>query len=145
VVHRDIKPANIYLCKQPADHPKVIDFGIALNVDDELSEEEQDMIWGTPEYMSPEQVQAEVLDGRSDVYAVGLLLYEMLSGQIPFEADDPRVVAVQRLGTAPAPIDTLVEDLPDPLGQVVMRALAVDRDERWPDAKTMAAALAKLL
>ena len=145
VVHRDIKPANVFLCEQPtADHPKVIDFGIALNIDDELSEEEQNMIWGTPEYMSPEQVQAEVLDGRSDVYAVGLLLYEMLSGQIPFEADDPRMVAVQRLGTAPAPIHTLVDDLPPALCEVVMRALAVDRDERWPDAKTMAEALIQL-
>lgn len=145
VVHRDIKPANIYICDQPTDHPKVIDFGIALNVDDELDEAEQDIIWGTPAYMSPEQVQAEVLDGRSDVYAVGLLLYEMLSGQIPFSADDPRMVAVQRLTTAPAPIDTLVEGLPVPLCELVMRALAVNRQERWPDAKTMAAALAKLV
>ncbi|MFK7931430.1 MAG: protein kinase [Myxococcota bacterium] len=141
VVHRDVKPANIFLCNQPStDHAKLLDFGIAKAAGDDF-EDDPNVIIGTPRYLSPDQVRREPLDGRSDLYTVGLLLYEMLAGDIPFQADNARELAFMRLETAPRPLPSRV---PEPLAAVVGKALAVDKEQRWPSAKAMACALREL-
>jgi serine/threonine-protein kinase len=145
LVHRDVKPSNVFLCRDPnPQHAKLLDFGIAITLEDEL-EEDPNVILGTPRYMAPEQVSRDELDGRADVYAVGLVLYEMLSGDIPFKAPDVRSLAFQRLAVTPKPLSELVPGLPEGLSDIVMRALEVSPDDRWPDARSMAEALREIL
>lgn len=141
VVHRDVKPSNVFLCTDPEPgHPKVLDFGIAITAEDDL-EEDPNVVLGTPRYMAPEQVGRAALDGRADLYAVGLVLYEMLSGDVPFKAPDVRSLAFQRLTKDPAPLSQVAPEVPDAIAQVVMRALRVAPEDRFTDARQMAEAL----
>ena len=132
IVHRDLKPGNILL--DAFGNPALSDFGIA-----HLSEATVDLtgaaVIGTPAYMSPEQVRAEVaLDGRSDIYSLGIILYEMLTGRQPYQAATPMSIAMRHL-TDPVPeILRLRPDLPGSIQVILDRALAKDRDQRYPRA-----------
>ncbi len=139
VLHRDLKPGTLFLVAGPRVHVKVLDYGVAHYVDDPT--EDPDVVLGTPEYMSPEQVDNAPLDGRSDLYALGLVLYECLAGRLPFEGDQGFVVAMQRLVREPIPLSQVAPNVPPALARVVMRALAREPAARFRDAREMRAAL----
>ena len=143
VVHRDLKPANILFDQQ--GYPYLSDFGLVrlMNADVSLT---GDRIVGTPSYMSPEQVRGEKdLDGRSDVYALGVMLFEMLSGQRPFQGDSPSAVAMSHI-IEPVPSILRIEpSLPPALDGVIRRALAKSRLERFGCSGELAQALQNAL
>ncbi|MBI4751110.1 MAG: protein kinase [Acidobacteria bacterium] len=135
VVHRDLKPENIML--GPGDTVKVVDFGIAksLLVDPKhQSVTRTGFIVGTPQYMSPEQVMGESLDPRSDVYSLGLVIYEMLTGALPFEGESAQAQMVNRLANPPQPMSRVRPGLniPAAVEAAVMRALHYEREYRYP-------------
>ena len=137
VVHRDVKPANVLLAED--GRVKVTDFGIAkaASVGDDLTS--TGTVLGTTRYLAPEQVRGDPTDARVDVYATGLLLYEMLAGRLPFTGDTDMATAVVRLTTPPAPLPASV---PPGLAAIVDRCLADDPSDRYPTAAALAAALA---
>jgi len=134
IVHRDVKPANVMLL--PGGAAKLLDFGIARHSDDATITSTGTII-GSPAYMAPEQVLGQKGTVSSDVWALGVLLYEMLSGRPPFSGDTIPSVLYQVTHTAPAP----VSGLPGPLNKVLRRALAKDPQRRYPDAASLALAL----
>ncbi|MCA9576924.1 MAG: serine/threonine protein kinase [Sandaracinaceae bacterium] len=151
VIHRDLKPDNIFLAEDPtSDEPmvKVLDFGIAKVVGAELSfdalETQAGTVFGTPKYMSPEQAQGHELDGRSDLYAVGALLYAMLTGSPPFDDADAVVVMAHHIREKVVSPRERVPDAPIPpaLDRVVMKALAKQPQQRYKDASEFLDALA---
>ena len=139
IVHRDLKPANVFLSEdQDGLFAHLLDFGISLDATGQSSI--SGVVIGTPEYMSPEQAFGDPLDQSSDLYSVGVMLYEMLSGMVPFEDDDPKVV-VDLVAHEVAPsLQTLRPDLPD-LCAVVDRAMSRTAGERFDDARSMRRAL----
>ena len=149
MVHRDLKPENIFLCRMRGedDFVKLIDFGIAKS----FEHEDQDLTKtgfavGTPKYMSPEQGRAEALDGRSDLYSLGIILYQCLTGDIPFKAPSAMGIIVKHLQEKPVPVEEASpQPLPFGLAEVVMRALAKRREDRFHDADDMRAALENVL
>jgi serine/threonine-protein kinase len=139
LVHRDVKPGNVLV--QPDGRVKVTDFGIAKAAGggDELTK--SGMVVGTARYLAPEQVDGRTVDDRADVYALGLVLYEMLCGKAPFAADTDIATAVARL-TTPAPsIAASRPDLPPDLVHLVEHALARDPEDRWTSAAELRDAL----
>ena len=141
LIHRDLKPDNIFLARieSNVDYVKVLDFGIAklTAVQDGLVEgyqgglTVQGKIYGTPNYMSPEQIRGKTVDHQSDLYSLGVLFYEMLVGQRPFEAETPVDVMMMHLRDDPPDIRSFDAELPEALNLVVQRALAKDRRERF--------------
>jgi serine/threonine-protein kinase len=142
IIHRDLKPDNIRVINSQSGIPqvKVMDFGIAkLKAFAETRELTQHgVIIGTPYYMSPEQCRGEELDPRSDVYSLGVILYEMLTGEVPFRAANPLGVALKHTGERPRPAGSLRAGMPDAIERVVMRALKKDRAERQQNAAEFA-------
>jgi serine/threonine protein kinase len=138
VVHRDIKPANIHL--GPQRQVKIMDFGLARISTSEMTQE--GIVLGTPNYMSPEQALGDKVDGRSDVFSTGAVLYELLTGHKPFEADSTPSVLFQVVHKQPPPVRRWAPDVPSPLVTVVNRALEKDRERRYLAAGDMRAALA---
>jgi hypothetical protein len=141
IVHRDIKPDNIMILagRGGADVVKVVDFGIARAVGGDESGQKvtkTGLVVGTPEYMSPEQLSGDKLDGRSDLYSLGLVLYRMLTGVLPFQADSAQETMIKRLTDEPTKLADSRPDIafPDGMQQVLDRALARDRDERYQSA-----------
>ena len=148
VVHRDLKPDNILLSDRAGeeDFVKVLDFGIAHTQATSPGEQKltkQGMVLGTPPYMSPEQFSGQKLDARSDVYSLGVMAYEMLTGRLPFDANTPWEWASKHLTEPPASFDasTVGSHAPAAMKQAIMRALAKDRDGRPPSTKQFAAEL----
>lgn len=140
IVHRDLKPGNILF-----DHigePYVSDFGIAKIAQAQgAATVTGGGIIGTPAYMSPEQAQGDKVDGRSDIYALGVIVFEMLTGRQPYEADTPMAVVVKHI-TDPVPhILDVNPNLPADLEHIIERAMAKNRDERYANAKEFAIAL----
>ena len=147
VVHRDLKPENIMVetLRTGGDFAKVLDFGIAkLRPEKRTTESMADSICGTPEYMAPEQVRAEkTLDGRADLYAVGVLTYEMLTGVSPFAGESAIETLERQLRSMPPPMNEVRPDamIPPALEEFVQRALAKSRDDRFANAADMRTAL----
>ncbi len=143
VLHRDIKPANILLTH--ALSAKVTDFGIGklLTGDTELTSTGQ--MVGSPAYMSPEQIKGDKLDARTDIFSLGVVLYQALTLRKPFPADTLTTLVYQILHEEPADPAALAKDLPEGLGEIVRRCLAKDRGSRYADAAELAEELRELL
>jgi eukaryotic-like serine/threonine-protein kinase len=146
VVHRDIKPGNIVRLGGTLTI-KVTDFGIAhmeATGADEQATRFGDVL-GTPQYMSPEQARGERLDGRSDLFAVGIVLYQMLSGQRPFQGDSVVALAMKIANDEPPALEKLRPDLPPPLRRIVERCLAKAPDRRFQSGRELSDALSRVL
>lgn len=140
VVHRDIKPGNVMVT--PSGQVKVMDFGIARAVSDSSSTvAETTQIIGTAAYFSPEQAKGEPVDARADLYSTGVVLYELLTGRQPFRGESPVAVAYQHVSETPLAPTEVNEDSPGALDPIVLRALAKDPYQRYPDAAHFRAAL----
>ncbi|MFK0239492.1 Stk1 family PASTA domain-containing Ser/Thr kinase [Microbacterium sp. NPDC090281] len=140
VVHRDIKPGNVMVTDK--GQVKVMDFGIARAVSDSSSTvAETTQIIGTAAYFSPEQAKGEPVDARTDLYSTGVVLYELLTGRQPFRGESPVAVAYQHVSETPVPPTEVNEDAPRSLDPIVLRALAKDPYQRYPDAAHFRAAL----
>ncbi|MFJ4172552.1 Stk1 family PASTA domain-containing Ser/Thr kinase [Microbacterium sp. NPDC089696] len=140
VVHRDIKPGNVMVTDK--GQVKVMDFGIARAVSDSSSTvAETTQIIGTAAYFSPEQAKGEPVDARADLYSTGVVLYELLTGRQPFRGESPVAVAYQHVSETPVPPTEVNEDAPPALDPIVLRALAKDPYQRYPDAAHFRAAL----
>jgi serine/threonine-protein kinase len=143
IVHRDIKPHNVLLAQNGSEPQwKVTDFGISRTSASQMTE--AGSIVGTAQYLSPEQARGAHVDQRSDIYSVGILLYELLTGKLPFTGDTPLEIAMKHLSEVPKPPSSLRPDVPPDLDMVVLRALAKDPDERFQDAAEMDAELARV-
>jgi serine/threonine protein kinase len=141
VVHRDVKPDNIML-DRVTGRAVVTDFGIARAAAGDSRLTVTGVAVGTPAYMSPEQALGErELDGRSDIYSLGVVAYQMLAGETPFRASNTPAMLVKHLSEAPRQLDTLRRDAPPPLVHAIMRALAKKPEKRWPDAAAFRAAI----
>src|SRR5436305_2778915 len=143
VIYRDLKPSNIMLTQRrdEKDFVKVCDFGIAKATLSEADDRAamltiQGLVCGTPEYMAPEQARAEPLDGRADLYAAAVILYQMVTGDIPFRADSPIAIVSRHLVEAPIPPSKRRPDLrlPKIIDDVVLRGLEKEREMRYPTA-----------
>lgn len=145
LVHRDLKPDNIFLCDIEGEHDfvKVIDFGIAKlsRKNSHQSVTNSGIVIGTPHYMSPEQIRAASIDGRSDLYSLGVVLYQCLAGRVPFDAGSGLAIIMAHISDAPQPITEVVEDLDPEIAAIVMRALEKDADRRFASAAAMREAL----
>jgi beta-lactam-binding protein with PASTA domain len=137
VIHRDFKPHNVIVDDRGG--VKVTDFGIARAGASEMTE--TGSIMGTAQYLSPEQAQGHAVTAASDLYSIGVMLYEMLAGRLPFEGDSAVSVALKHLSEPPPPISQLRPDVSPALESVVMAALAKDPAHRWQTADDFAAAL----
>ena len=134
IVHRDIKPHNIMVLRDGS--VKVTDFGIARLTSATQSTSTQEAL-GSVHYISPEQAKGSHVDGRSDLYSVGVMLYEMLTGRLPFEGDTPVFVAIQHINSIPIAPRELNPDIPEALEAITMKAMAPNADQRYLSAEEM--------
>ncbi len=139
IVHRDIKPSNILFDKR--GNPYISDFGIAKLSQAQAGNVTGSAIIGTPAYMAPEQAQGTEVDGRADIYALGIILFEMLTGKQPYEADTPMAVAIKHI-TDPVPhIRQTNPQLPEGIDAIIQKAMAKNKSERFSTAIEMTNAL----
>jgi len=141
VVHRDIKPANIMILKN--GEVKVADFGIARVVTS--SRTQTGVVLGTPSYMSPEQIAGQKVDGRSDFFSLGVVLYELLTGEKPFKGDSIATLMFNITMSPPVTLNEINPDVPTGFVSIIEKALAKDRDMRYQTGKEMAADLTECL
>ena len=144
LIHRDIKPANIFL-EGPERRVKIIDFGLALDAADTATKLTTDgSIVGTPAYMSPERVNEQTIDAQSDIFSLGVILYEMLSGQLPYEGESlvKTLMAIARGGAEP--VHTIAPNVPEAVSDLVMRLIAHDKADRPASAAVVADAIVLL-
>jgi beta-lactam-binding protein with PASTA domain len=137
VIHRDFKPHNVIV--DDAWSAKVTDFGIARAGASEMTE--TGSIMGTAQYLSPEQAQGHAVTAASDLYSIGVMLYELLAGRLPFEGDSAVSIALKHLSEPPPPLSQLRPDIDPGLESVVMAALAKQPEQRWQTAEEFSAAL----
>ena len=138
VIHRDIKPQNVLLDSE-SGRALVTDFGIARTNDSKLTA--TGMFVGTPTYLAPEQVTGEASDHRADIYALGVMAYEILGGKPPFDGPTPTAILMKRLGGPPEPISFVRKDTPTELERIVDACLAADPEQRFQSASDIVAAL----
>jgi tRNA A-37 threonylcarbamoyl transferase component Bud32 len=142
IVHRDLKPGNVMITD--TGEVKVVDFGIAWAANWTPIDGEPP-VQGTPEYLSPEQARGEDLDGRSDLYSLGVVLYELLTGRPPFLGEAAVAVAYRHLEEPPVPPRDRRPEIPSALSAIVTRALAKPREDRYPNAEAFRGDLVRLL
>lgn len=142
IVHRDLKPDNVMITRRgpDADFVKVLDFGIAKTVADDGADNltKTGFVLGTPVYMSPEQLMGETLDGRSDIYSLAIIAYEMLSGRLPFEGENPHAVMMKRVMSQPIRLGAAVPGVSESVERAVMEGLERDRDLRTSEVQAFA-------
>jgi serine/threonine protein kinase len=139
VIHRDLKPNNILLDKSGS--PYLTDFGIAKVLQSSMALTATGTVMGTPSYMSPEQWRGAALDGRTDIYALGVMLYEMLTGQLPFTGETPYVLMYKHFDELPPFPGTVNPSLPQAIDDVIHKAMAKNQEDRYASADAMVAAL----
>jgi serine/threonine protein kinase/tetratricopeptide (TPR) repeat protein len=141
VVHRDLKPQNIMVDEE--GNARIMDFGIARSIKEKGITAAGVMI-GTPEYMSPEQVEGKEVDQRSDIYSLGVILYEMVTGRVPFEGDTPFTIGVKHKSEEPKDPKELNAQLPEDLNLVILRCLEKDKEKRYQSAGEVRAELMRI-
>ncbi len=141
VIHRDLKPQNIMVDEE--GNARIMDFGIARSLSGKGITAAGMMI-GTPEYMSPEQAEAKEIDRRSDIYSFGVILYEMVTGRVPFEGETPLAIAMKHKGEVPKSPKTLNPQISDALNQVILKCLEKDRERRYGSAEEFQGDLEKV-
>jgi serine/threonine protein kinase/Tfp pilus assembly protein PilF len=141
IVHRDLKPQNIMIDR--GGNAKIMDFGIARSLKEKGITGASTMI-GTPEYMSPEQVEGKDVDQRSDIYSLGIILYEMLTGRVPFEGDTALSIAMKHKGETPKDPKQLNPNVPADLSGVILKCLAKEREKRYQSAAELHSELDKI-
>jgi eukaryotic-like serine/threonine-protein kinase len=151
IVHRDLKPENVMICSPSRsggrERAVVMDFGLAKErrLDGELGRlTKTGVVLGTPEFMSPEQLRGRPVDPRTDIYALGLVAFEMLSGELPFAGNTQQEIMMARLRSEPSPLRTIcgAEELPEAVEDVLAKALVREPDERYQTTLDLADALA---
>lgn len=142
VMHRDVKPSNILL--RPDGYAYLVDFGLAKAMMGGVALTNSGAMVGTPEYMAPEQSNG-VNDYRSDIYSLGVILYQMLTGRVPFTAESPVAVSLKHIQTMPVPPREINRAIPKSVEAVILKALAKDPDERYQDTQALSAAYWKAL
>ncbi|MGI5529099.1 protein kinase domain-containing protein [Streptomyces syringium] len=136
LVHRDIKPGNVMMTKRNV--VKVMDFGIARAMQSGVTSMTQTgMVVGTPQYLSPEQALGRGVDARSDLYSTGIMLFELLTGRLPFDADSPLAIAYAHVQEEPVAPSTINSSIPPAVDALVARALKKNPNERFPSAESM--------
>ncbi len=154
IVHRDLKPENIFLCTQGGikDFVKVLDFGLAKVTEREMRPgsiilTQEGMVFGTPEFMSPEQAQGKTLDARSDIYSLAVILYEVLTGKLPFDAKSPMEFIQLHVQKEPIPLSQRVpgKTFPPELDAAMAKALRKEKEDRQESAAEFAADLQRSL
>jgi len=140
VVHRDVKPSNILL--RLDGHAYLVDFGLAKAKMEAESLTHAGAMIGTPEYMAPEQSNG-LHDYRSDIYSLGIILYQMLTGRVPFTAESPVAISLKHIQTQPTPPRQLNTDIPQSIEDVILKALEKDPNERYQEARILSAAYRK--
>jgi serine/threonine-protein kinase len=135
IVHRDVKPSNIMLVRD--GHAKITDFGIARMTFSAVRTQ-TGMVLGSPKYMSPEQVMGRDIDQRSDIFSLGVMLYEMLTGQAPFNGENVNAIMYQTLNAVPAPPNSLNPAVPEMANFIVAKALTKGLEDRYQNAKDFA-------
>lgn len=140
IVHRDIKPANLMVLRD--GNCKIVDFGIARIGDNSMTRTGQ--VVGTITYMSPEQINAQVVDGRTDIFSAGVMLYELLTGTVPFDGKDTASTLLKIIHEPPPPLSNFIKNYPPELDNVIAKALAKDREERYATAEDFAFDLSRV-
>ena len=141
VIHRDLKPSNIMIDKEGS--ARIMDFGIARSLNEKGITGAGVMI-GTPDYMSPEQAEAKVVDQRSDIYSLGVILYEMVTGRVPFEGDTALSIAMKHKSEAPIDPKEYNTQIPDDLSQLILKCLEKDKKKRLQAAEGLLGELSKI-
>ncbi|MCK4782245.1 MAG: PD40 domain-containing protein, partial [Desulfobacteraceae bacterium] len=141
VIHRDLKPSNIMIDKE--GNVRIMDFGIARSLEAKGITGAGVMI-GTPEYMSPEQAEGEEVDQRSDIYSLGVILYELVTGQRPFEGNTPLSIAMKHKGETPDEPQKLNPQIPGDLNQLILECLAKDKEDRYQSCSELYSELTKI-
>ncbi len=135
IIHRDVKPSNIMVIRD--GHVKITDFGIA-RMGSSSVRTQTGMVLGSPKYMSPEQVMGKAIDRRSDIFSLGVMLYEMLTGQAPFDGENVNAIMYQTLNAITAPPSTINPAVPEMVNFIVAKALAKKVEDRYQNAKDLA-------
>jgi serine/threonine protein kinase/Flp pilus assembly protein TadD len=141
VVHRDLKPGNIMIDRE--GNAKILDFGIARSLDSKGVTEAGHLI-GTPEYMSPEQAQDRGIDHRSDIYSLGVILYEMVTGQVPFTGDTPISISLKHIKEQPQDPRHLAPQIPEDLNKLILKCLEKNKENRVQSARELHSELIKI-
>jgi serine/threonine protein kinase len=140
LIHRDIKPGNILL-ESETNRALLVDFGLVRRIDDTSQNTATGVVMGTVDYIAPEQARGQQVDARTDLYSLGVLLYQLLSGRLPFIADTPTAMVFQHAYEQPLPLTEAAPDVPEPLHRIVTRLMAKSPAERYQNAHEVLADL----